>query len=99
MKHPLLVEREHRDAYRRLRHLYYLRYTALLYGAVLSVGAVTCALVWPAVDRVMLLIICSTGLAVCLAVAEQLSRRRALRELSASGVVPKGWRPPLHGLL
>jgi hypothetical protein len=96
MKHPLLVEREYQDAYRRLRHAYFLRCAALSYGALVLVIAAVCALVWPAVDRVMLLIVCSTGLTLCLAVADQCSRRRALQELSARGIVPRGWRPPSH---
>ena len=96
MKHPLLVERERGYAYRQRRSTYLLRYFIRLYGAILLIIALVCGLAWPSVDRVMLLIIGSTSLAVCLAVAEHLSRRRALRELSAQGVVPDGWRPPWH---
>ena len=99
MRHLVLVERERRDAYRRLRGAHFLRYLLRSYGAVVLVLALVCALAWPSVDKVMLLILSSSSLAVCLAVAEQLSRRRALRELSARGVVPDGWRPPLHELL
>jgi hypothetical protein len=99
MKHPLMLEREHRDAYRRVRQGYFVRYTAFSYGALLLFVALVCALVWPAVNTIMLLIVCSAGLAVCLAVSESLSRRRALRELSEDGVIPGDWRPPEHELL
>jgi hypothetical protein len=99
MTHPLLVEYERRDAYRRLRAAHFLRYSVRSYGAVALVIALVCALVWPSVDKTMLLILSSTSLAVCLAVAEQFSRRRALRELASQGVVPEGWRPSLHELL
>ena len=96
MKHPLLVEREHSDAYRRLRGALFLRYATLCYGSVLLVLAVICALAWPSIDGVMLLILVSASLAVCVAVAESVSRRRALRELHARGVIPEGWRPSWH---
>ena len=99
MKHPLLLEREYKDAYRRLRNAYFLRYAVWYYGAVLLFIALVCALVWPFVDRAMLLIACSARLAVCLAAAENYSRRRSVRELSARGVLPEDWRPPGHELL
>jgi urea transporter len=99
MKHPLLAEREHVEAFRRLRNAYFLRYGLRFYAAVLLVIALVCALAWPSIDQVMLLILVSASLAVCIAVAEQLSRRRALRELVSKGLVPEEWRPPSRALL
>ena len=98
MRHPAIKERGYRHAFQQLRSALFWRYFLHFYGAVLLVVAAVCALVWPSINRVMLLILVSTSLAVCIAVAEQLSRRRAQRELSARGVVPEDWRPPWHEL-
>ena len=93
-KHPLLEEREYRLAYRGLQNRLFLSLAVRYYAALLAVISVVSLLAWPAVDHIFLLILCSSGLAVCIALAGFLSRRRAIEQLSNKGRLPVGWAPP-----
>jgi len=93
-KHPLLQEREYRNSYCRLRNRLFLLFVTQFYAGFLSLLSVVSLLVWPAVDRMLLLTLCSAGLALCIALAEHFSRRRSLAELVSRGCLPRDWRPP-----
>lgn len=93
-KHPLLEERDYRQAYRGLRNRLFLLLAIRYYAALLAVISLVSLLAWPAVDHVFLLILSSSGLAVCIALAGILSRWRAIEQLSNLGQLPVGWTPP-----